>query len=75
MTNEKKIKIGDLILNYNQLSVIKGENQMFEKIFGKKKSIQRSLVRNFILMKQPKKLLLEIMIQNQKQREKMRQES
>ena len=25
MTNEKKIKIGDLILNYNQLSVIKGE--------------------------------------------------
>lgn len=35
MTNEKKIKIGDLILNYNQLSVIKGEKnyQLAQKEF------------------------------------------
>ena len=33
--NEKKIKIGDLILNYNQLSVIKGEKnyQLAQKEF------------------------------------------
>ena len=35
MTNEKKIKIGDLILNYNQLSVIKEKRnyQLAQKEF------------------------------------------